>query len=112
IRLLDLHPGGPDDDLQCTLRIVDLHSQPKYEALSYVWGDFNVLAPLTVNDTIVNVTKNLNTALRRLRFPSDVRCLWADALCINQKDVAEKQQQIGLMRDIYASATGVTMWLG
>lgn len=31
IRLLDLHPGGPEEDLLCTLRIVDLYSQPKYE---------------------------------------------------------------------------------
>jgi hypothetical protein len=31
IRLLDLHPGAPDEAVLCTLRIVDLEARPEYE---------------------------------------------------------------------------------
>jgi hypothetical protein len=131
IRLLDLHPGVPDETVVCTLRITDLETRPEYEvsrliqglctpvslsnifkAMSYVWGDPKVLTPITVNGTMVCITVNLSAALRRLRLPTKMRRLWADALCINQEDLSEKQHQVGLMRDIYASAKGVAIWLG
>ena len=37
---------------------------------------------------------------------------WIDALCINQTDNDEKGQQVRLMREIYASAESVIVWLG
>ncbi|PMD38060.1 hypothetical protein L207DRAFT_431857, partial [Hyaloscypha variabilis F] len=111
-RLLDLHPGRSEEGVMCKLRVADLETLPVYEALSYVWGDPNALTHIKVNGTTLHVTANLNAALRRLRHSSTMRCLWVDALCINQQDVLEKQQQIALMRDIYASATAVAMWLG
>ncbi len=38
--------------------------------------------------------------------------LWADAICINQKDELEKSHQIVLMEDIYAQAESVYIDLG
>ncbi|PNP60666.1 hypothetical protein FNYG_14603 [Fusarium nygamai] len=38
--------------------------------------------------------------------------LWADALCINQDDLAEKSVQVRLMRRIYQQADSVLIWLG
>ena len=38
--------------------------------------------------------------------------LWIDAICIDQKNDAEKAIQIGLMGEIYASAGKVFIWLG
>lgn len=38
--------------------------------------------------------------------------LWVDAVCINQRDVDERTQQVSMMRDIYASAEQVFIWLG
>lgn len=38
--------------------------------------------------------------------------LWIDALCINQMDLAEKQQQIPRMKEIYGRADRVLVWLG
>ncbi len=58
------------------------------------------------------ITTNLYAALSRLRCTETVRTLWIDAICINQKDIAEKSFQIELMRDIYSSAEEVSMWLG
>jgi len=38
--------------------------------------------------------------------------MWIDAICINQSNVAERELQVGLMRDIYQQADGVVIWLG
>jgi hypothetical protein len=38
--------------------------------------------------------------------------IWADAICIDQRDAAEKDQQMLLMGEIYASAATVIVWLG
>lgn len=51
-------------------------------------------------------------ALRQLRKESDDIVLWADQLCINQDDYAEKASQIQEMRSIYKSAGQVISWLG
>ncbi|KAI2628753.1 heterokaryon incompatibility protein-domain-containing protein [Hypoxylon sp. NC1633] len=40
------------------------------------------------------------------------RLIWIDAICINQKDNAEKADQIKLMDKIYANANTVKIWLG
>lgn len=63
--------------------------------------------------TALPVTQNLWRALQRLR-PSDGKAvvIWADAVCINQKDVVERGEQIGMMRGIYAGAGGVVVWVG
>jgi hypothetical protein len=60
------------------------------------------------------ITPNLYNALIRLRpVPgSKTRCLWIDAICINQNDVQERAQQVQIMDRIYASARHVIAWLG
>lgn len=37
---------------------------------------------------------------------------WIDALCINQLDVDEKNEQVGRMKEIYSNAPSVLIWLG
>jgi hypothetical protein len=60
------------------------------------------------------VTRSLHGALRRFRPPrgTAARSLWADALCINQKDNEEKGKQVGRMGDVFANASRVLVWLG
>lgn len=64
----------------------------------------------------VPVTKNLTGALRQYRAEATalgrVAVLWANAICINQLDARERSQQVMIMRDIYASADIVCVWLG
>lgn len=43
--------------------------------------------------------------------PSAARMIWADAICINQKNLAELSQQVLLMGDIYRLASGVIAFL-
>jgi hypothetical protein len=38
--------------------------------------------------------------------------IWIDALCINQEDKQERQDQVGLMSRIYKGAQRVIVWLG
>ena len=41
-----------------------------------------------------------------------MRVLWADAICINQQDVHERNSQVLMMRHIYEGAEQKLMWLG
>ena len=58
------------------------------------------------------VASNLYAALVRLRSDRHPRTMWIDALCINQGDLQERTEQVSMMRDIYAHASGVVVWLG
>jgi Heterokaryon incompatibility protein (HET) len=56
------------------------------------------------------VTVNLRDALQVfLAFAAD---FWVDALCIDQMDVPERNQQVRSMADIYSIAACVIAWLG
>lgn len=41
-----------------------------------------------------------------------MRIVWADAICINQKDIEERNNQVPLMGSIYPLARRVIVWLG
>ena len=84
---------------------------PEYVALSYCWGDPKVTAPVVINGTLVQVTANLEAALRQLRSRGYLK-VWADALCINQGDLRERSEQVRRMGQIYQKADKVISWLG
>lgn len=95
--------------------IVKKWSHPKYsyEALSYVWGKSSGKCTITLDGKKgVPVTDNLYAALRRLRRPDRRRVLWVDAVCIDQKNVVERNWQVQMMGRIYSNAARVVVWLG
>jgi hypothetical protein len=114
IRLLELHPGKEDQDITCSLHPYQLGASfnSPYEALSYVWGSDKDKVPIKIGQHQLEITVNLATALRRLRNPETSRLLWIDQICINQSDEDEKEFQIGLMKNIYESASRAVIWLG
>ncbi|CEI60086.1 hypothetical protein FVEN_g8124 [Fusarium venenatum] len=112
IRILHILPGNRDDLLRCVLRTASLDDNHKYEALSYVWGDPLDHLSIEVNGSQKNVTVNLFNALRRLRYAQNERCLWVDALCIDQENDVEKSHQVQLMSKIYSRTTTAILWLG
>jgi len=65
-----------------------------------------------LNDLEVEVTTNLEKALRHLRIEDKVRTIWIDALCINQGNISERNSQVKMMGEIYKSAAMVMIWLG
>jgi Heterokaryon incompatibility protein (HET) len=112
IRLLLLHPGPTSAPICCTLVHAKVCSKPIYEALSYVWGAAEGGYSINLNNQIHGVRPNLWLALCQLRLPFDLRCMWIDALCINQHDVAERNYQVSRMGQIYSEAKMVHAWLG
>lgn len=65
-----------------------------------------------MNEETTQVTLNLEAALRHIRKSSHAITLWVDAICINQNDVAEKNHQVEMMREIFSGAELVIAWLG
>ncbi|KAJ3578236.1 hypothetical protein NPX13_g2331 [Xylaria arbuscula] len=111
IRVLHLLPGSGHSRIACRLEVQDLRHGID-EALSYVWGKYQELKCIWVNDQPFQITGNLYEILVTLRRPSTTRTLWIDAICINQSDFGEKSHQVSLMGDIYSNARTVTIWLG
>jgi hypothetical protein len=101
IRLLKIASGPEDGPLHCSLEPVSLNDA-RYTALSYCWGDANDRIAITVNGQTISVTRNLENALRHMRNLDQGMVVWADAICINQQDAAEKNVQVGAMGDIYS----------
>jgi hypothetical protein len=112
IRLCYIKPAS-GQQISCTLKTVSLDDDIQYEALSYVWGDPNDCLAITVNGQEILVTRNLATALRWVSsVTTTIRCIWIDAVCINQVDIPERNAQVLLMGDIYNKAQRVVAWLG
>lgn len=127
IRLLKiLESDREEDPVECTLATVDLDSQPSFHALSYTWGtalhsfeedSSGALPKDSVYEIFVNgrpfvVTENLFDALWELRRSYVTDSLWIDAICIAQKNTAERNQQVSMMGRIYRLAEEVIIWLG
>ncbi|KAE9364144.1 HET-domain-containing protein, partial [Stipitochalara longipes BDJ] len=117
IRVLYIKASSSIDDeeqIQSRLRVVDLDALPPFSALSYVWGvdaahDHRFIKCGAFN---ILVTENCYSALLHLRRKLGDFSIWIDAICINQTDKGEKEQQIPLMGSIYSSAETVYVWLG
>jgi hypothetical protein len=85
----------------------------RYEAVSYVWGAPILTFPVhhIADGSQIFVTENLDHVLRSQRQALDTCWLWADAMCIDQRNYREKEVQIPLMIDIYRGAKRVLAWL-
>ena len=118
----------------------ELGTKYQYEALSYHWGDGEAERPIHVRNNSKSTTTlgsmhriedvvsaaainliefkqfwvkpNLYSALHHLRYQKEKLTIWVDAMCINQDNLVEKQQQVGRMSEIYSRASSVIVWLG
>jgi hypothetical protein len=114
IRLLELH-----SDNSGSLQYVPLDNAPDFLALSYVWGDPTQVVPFYVDGQKILLHQALANALPRIvqavkmrhgfkdkRWP---KFIWADAICINQRDDVEKAQQVAMMDSIYRRASVIVV---
>ncbi|KIW36768.1 uncharacterized protein PV06_11057 [Exophiala oligosperma] len=94
IHLLELHPGPTSSVLSCKIHQACLGDPLfKYKALSYCWGDSATPATMYVDGKAVKIGHNLD-------------------LCINLQDPKERSRLVAMMKDIYAGAEEVVVWLG
>ncbi|KAI4688087.1 uncharacterized protein J4E84_005015 [Alternaria hordeiaustralica] len=121
-RLLILIPAV---SITAPLRVHVFHDnvynpEASYAALSYTWAsklegnDYNsndVLESVDVDGHETFLHQNLAKALRSIRLEVP-QCIWADALCIDQNNIPERNIQVTLMRQIFSNATNVWAWLG
>ncbi len=112
IRLLVLPPGDPEAPVDCHLVTFPLDSAPVYDGISYVWGDAGDVCPVCCDGFSTSITRNLHWALGKIRRPGRPRVVWADALCINQRDSRERSMQVALMGRIYSGARTVFACMG
>jgi Heterokaryon incompatibility protein (HET) len=91
----------------------DMRDLPKYQAVSYVWGDpqrnqrINILP-----DHFYPITDSMAIALRQLLYHCDTGHLWIDQICIAQEDIGERNHQVSIMGSIYRNAEEVLICVG
>ena len=136
IRVLKILPAEEHEDITIILLRTTVKNGVRSRALSYTWGDMtdtrrirvrfkdvirisqaSSLRDLDMDDSSedsveFDVTANLHKALNRFRtYDQEPVLYWIDALCINQSDPEERSQQVLIMKEIYASASRVDVWL-
>lgn len=130
LRLGDLHQPSESlpfvnqkEHLYGQLDVVSLQeiqeNSEDYVALSYCWRrpipdeDKRSYSNILLGYHLFPLQPNLFAALRNLaRLSGGPRNIWADAICIDQGNVEEKNQQVALMGRIYGSVGKVIVWLG
>lgn len=117
IRLLRLQPYSLAKRLSGSLETIRLQNDDgfvstHFEALSYFWGDEAADRNILLNNTPFSIKPNLQGALRELCKGKIERLLWVDAICINQADINERNEQVRIMSSIYRQATRVVVWMG
>ena len=112
-RLAVLYPGTGLELIQLRL-IWESSKKPQYDykCLSYCWETVERDADIICDGYRFAVTKNLLSALRSLRKPTTNLLIWADQICINQDDDAERGHQVSIMKNIFSQAKKVIVWLG
>ncbi|KAH7351405.1 heterokaryon incompatibility protein-domain-containing protein, partial [Pyrenochaeta sp. MPI-SDFR-AT-0127] len=122
IRLLTIRAEKENDvELRCYLKTFEsINDAPPYRALSYLWGkdDGEWKPKISLNKKNFEVGTNLHLALEHVGHmtfigsPEWTGCWWIDAICIDQKNPHEKNEQIKIMKNIYENADEVVAWLG
>lgn len=88
---------------------------PLYTAVSYTWGDGRPSEVIFLNGKKFHISVTLWSCLYYLCLHAKLARwthVWADAICINQDSVAEKNAQVRLMDETYRRAACVSVWLG
>jgi len=114
-RLLRLLPGPKDTTIQLQMYSVPLPCVETYVAISYEWATPGNGKIVIVNNNPFYVRENLWKFLCQLRSQLEHKLpltLWADAICIDQWNIQERNHQVKLMYLIFSGAVATYSWLG
>ena len=111
-RLIRLIKFQNNPQADCEMIHVDIDEAPAYVALSYTWGLPGIVDYITIKGKRFGVSRNLIEPLVFFNYHHSDTYFWADAICINQEDLAERSSQILLMKSIYERAKWIAAWLG
>ena len=132
IRLLQHSPYDVFGSLSFAVKNFREAECPPYLALSYTWGDDAATETIHLNGKPFIIRPNLHRFLRNAVFhigtgfangkfvqgeAPDVPAngliyIWADAICIDQSNVIERNDQVRRMDKIFSQAVSVLCWLG
>ena len=112
IRLLHVAPGTNTDDIVCELKAYELHTAPRYSAISYMWSSPDTEHAIFVNHRMLLVGESCWYALWQARNSYQSEFYWIDAVCINQSHLPEKEHQVRFMGDIFRRASSVLACIG
>ncbi|KAH9209027.1 heterokaryon incompatibility protein-domain-containing protein [Leptodontidium sp. 2 PMI_412] len=111
--LFSAHPYLNIPDLKTPVLACEILDQTalsrikKYNVLSYCAGDPKQTSLILVDGVPFNAFANLEHAIHVVsehwsrEYPDEPLLLWADQICINQRDRPERTSQVQLMREIY-----------
>lgn len=111
IRLLRYAPDSTQDQIRLQIEVFDRRTKPQYAAMSYVWGERTPRQTVGLNGSDFEVGPNLHNALGAMRNGL-AQWFWIDAICINQQNTVERNEQVSEMTRTYANATFVASWVG
>ena len=105
---------APSTENGYRLETFALDDLPPFFALSYCWGSPRRSDSIVCNSKPLAVSLHLKLGLAELcSVPSLDGCwFWIDQICVNQNDLAERSQQVQLMKEIYSNALTTVVWLG
>ena len=113
IRLLLLSPAADHTaPLVGSFKVVSVREHARYDAISHAWGMPGPLWLIEIDDHPYYITLSLAKCLVALRYPSEERALWVDAVCVDQRNVQERSQQVEFMQHTFSGAWCVQVWLG
>lgn len=115
-RLLNILPLSKFGTVECTVRNFTVTSSeyPRYIALSYECGSPTPVQKIILNGRPFQVGGNLYRFLHHAakKLPWVRENIWIDAICINQKNVSERNHQVQQIAEFYRNAQTVYVWLG
>lgn len=112
IRLFQVQRGQKNEPIRLRMTQFSAQRRPAYKAISYTWGTAENPQQILVNGRAFLLHVNLWNLLFHLRAKEETSFLWADALCINQQNLKERNFHVQLMGKIYKKADSVIVWLG
>ncbi|KAF2624318.1 hypothetical protein BU25DRAFT_308565, partial [Macroventuria anomochaeta] len=104
IRVLLLLQGHAPLTINCIVTTFDVANTPPYITVSYARGEAHLLETIQVNYGYYSIRRNLFDFLSAFQEnTANHMYLWIDQICIDQKNIEERNHQVQQMQHIYKS---------